>query len=132
MDIIPDQIKENPVLWEFFGWWNTVYLFLIIIAGLSLVAIVGVIAKKFGGDSADFFFLGLKFPPGHWAHRSFFMIMDILRLYAIIILIGAFIFNLDWGNIRNNDWWNFFVMTLMPTMLSVAVLYTLVELYIIT
>ena len=82
MDIIPDQIKESPVLWDFFSWWDLLVTFLIVVAALSLVAIVGSIARKFGGDPATFFYLGLKFPPGHPAHVGFFFIIDIMRLFA--------------------------------------------------
>ena len=127
MDIIPDQIKESPAVWEFFSWWYMVLIFLYLVAGLSFVAIVGALAKKFGGDPADFFYLGLKFPPGHWSHKAFFSVMDILRLYAILMLVGAIMFNVDWSDLGENDWWHFFVIVMAPTVLGVAVLYTLVD-----
>ena len=66
------------------------------------------------GDTKDILHPGLRFPPGHFAHIVVLFGLNLLRVLGVIIVIFAFLDGFNVSEFRATNYWNFFVLGLLP------------------
>jgi hypothetical protein len=105
------------------GWFQKEYPFLAdVFSALGLLTVLMIVAvfnkilakSGVGKYSNDFASPGLRFPPGHLAHRVFFLFLDLLRTLALILVTFNFVQVLNWSDFSGGDWWKLFVLDMLP------------------
>ena len=112
--------SDSEAAWD---WFQSKYPFLadvFMTLGLVTVLMIAVIFNKIlskgglGKYSQDFTSPGLRFPPGHLAHRAFFLFMDLLRSLALILVAFNLAAVLNWSDFTDGQWWKLFVIDMLP------------------
>lgn len=115
----PDR-QEAEGAWE---WFQERYSFLAdVIAAIALLLVLMLVAifqkilqrAGIGAHSRTFSSPGLRFPPGHMAHRIYFLFIDLLRMLAMILVVFNFASVVNFDDFWNNQWWNLFVVNMLP------------------
>jgi len=118
----PESPERNDAegAWEWFQekypFLADVFSALALVTVLMIVVIFNKILEKggLGKYSQDFASPGLRFPPGHLAHRIFFLFMDLVRTLAIILVAMNLVAVLNWSDFSDGQWWKLFVDDMLP------------------
>ena len=115
---IDKPIPENyPAVFEAFEYMALGFLVLGLICLVFGISILFKFIKVYNlGDAKDILHPGLRFPPGHFAHILVLFILYLLRAFGAIIVIMAFTGGFNISDFSETNYWDFFVLGLLPAM----------------
>ena len=113
---IDEPVKESfPALFDAFSYMFLGFLMIALISVIFMISILFKFIKTYGfGDTKDILHPGLRFPPGHFAHIVVLFGLNLLRVAGAIIVIFAFVDGFNVSEFRATNYWNFFVLGLLP------------------
>lgn len=113
---IDKPIRENyPNVFEAFDYMELGFWCLTVIAVVTLISVLFKFLASYGiDDSRDLLHPGLRFPPGHYAHLVMLVIFNLLRALAVIIVIMEFVNGFNFSSFMGMEYWDFFVIGLLP------------------
>ena len=113
---IDEPVKEAfPALFEAFSYMFLGFLMLGLVSVVFMISILFKFIKVYGlGDTKDILHPGLRFPPGHYAHIVVLTLLYFLRILGIIIVVFAFVDGFNVEEFRATNYWEFFVLGLLP------------------
>ena len=113
---IDKPIRENyPNVFEAFDYMELGFWVLTLIAIVTMISILLKFLSSYGiDDSRDLLHPGLRFPPGHYAHQMMLVVLYLIRFLGVIIVITAFVEGFDFSLFMEMNYWDFFVLGLLP------------------
>ena len=111
---------DSEAAWEWFQekypFLADVFSALALVTVLMIVVIFNKILEKggIGKYGQDFASPGLRVPPGHLAHRVFFLFLDLLRTLALILVTFNFVAVVNWSDFTGGSWWKLLVLDMLP------------------
>lgn len=120
---VDKPIRENyPDMWEVFDYMELGFWCLAVITILMLISILFKWLESMGADNhRDILHPGLRLPPGHAAHQAFLLVLNLLRAGAVIIVGLDFMERFSIDTFFEANYWDFFVLGLLPTVFNAAV-----------
>ena len=126
---IDEPVKEAfPALFEAFSYMFLGFLMLGLVSVVFMISILFKFIKVYGlGDTKDILHPGLRFPPGHYAHIVVLFVLYLLRALGTIVVVFAFIDGFNISNFTATNYWDFFVLGLLPAMFWFGMFLVLAE-----
>jgi hypothetical protein len=115
---IDKPVPENyPSIFEVFDYMFLGFVVLGLVVVVFGISILFKFIKTYGlGDTKDILHPGLRFPPGHFAHIIVLFVLYLFRALGTIVVVFAFIDGFNIENFRETNYWEFFVLGLLPAM----------------